>query len=84
MEWGGRWRHERAGLETPQQLLVVPTQALLFSALLLDGLVEVCVLLRQLSAGKKTKREVMLTLISKVDSESTYRRGRHKILNAEH
>lgn len=84
MEWGGRWRHERAGLETPQQLLVVPTQALLLSALLLDRLVEVCVLLRQLSARKQTKREVMLTLTSKVDSECTYRRGRHEAVNAEH
>lgn len=84
MEWGGCWRHERAGLETPQQLLVVPTQALLLSALLLDGLVEVCVLFRQLSAGKKTKREVKLTLTSKVDSGCTNRRGGHEVVNAEH
>lgn len=45
VQWGGRGGHEGAGLEAPQQLLVVPTQPLLLSALLLDGVVEVGVLL---------------------------------------
>lgn len=54
MEWGGRGRHERAGLEAPQQLLVVPAQALLLGALLLDGVVQICVLLGQLPAERRT------------------------------
>lgn len=51
MQGGGAGRHQGAGLETPQQLLVVPTQPLLLSVLLLHGLVEVGVLLRQLPGG---------------------------------
>lgn len=43
--------HEGAGLETPQELLVVATQPLLLGALLLDGVVKVGVLLGQLPAG---------------------------------
>lgn len=56
---GGR-RHEGAGLEAPQQLLVVHAQPLLLRALLLHRLVQVGVLLRQLPAGggKTTKRKV--------------------------
>lgn len=45
MQWGGGRGHEGAGLETPQKLLVVPTQPLLLGALLLHGLMEVGILL---------------------------------------
>lgn len=40
VERGGRRGHERAGLETPQELLVVAAQPLLLGALLLHRLVE--------------------------------------------
>lgn len=45
MQRGGGRGHEGAGLETPQKLLVVPAQPFLLGALLLDGLLEVGVLL---------------------------------------
>lgn len=45
MQWGGGRGHEGASLEAPQKLLVVPTQPLLLSALLLNGLMEVGILL---------------------------------------
>lgn len=51
VERGRRRGHERAGLETPQKLLVVAAQPLLLGALLLHRLVEISVLLRQLPAG---------------------------------
>ena len=43
--------HEGAGLETPQELLVVATQPLLLGALLLNGIMEVGILFGQLPAG---------------------------------
>lgn len=45
MQWGGGRGHEGAGLEAPQQLLVVHAQPLLLGALLLDRLLQVGVLL---------------------------------------
>ncbi len=45
MQRGGGRGHEGAGLEAPQEFLVVPTQPLFLGGLLLDGLLEVGVLL---------------------------------------
>lgn len=45
VQWGGGRGHEGAGLEAPQQLLVVHAQPLLLGALLLDRLLQVGVLL---------------------------------------
>lgn len=60
MQRGGGRGHEGAGLETPQKLLVVATQPLLLRALLLDGLMEVGVLLRQLPAGEAAQGKLTL------------------------
>ncbi len=57
---GGGRGHEGAGLETPQKLLVVPTQPLLLRVLLLDGLMEVGVLLWQLPTGEAAQRKLTL------------------------
>lgn len=54
MQRGGCWGHEWAGLKTPQKLLVVAAQPLLFGALLLHRLVEIGVLLGQLPAEMGT------------------------------
>lgn len=56
MQRGGGGGNEGAGLETPEELLVVAAQPLLLGALLLHGLLEVGVLLRQLPAGKLKPR----------------------------
>lgn len=45
MQWRGGRGHEGTGLEPPQKLLVVPAQPFLLGALLLDGLVQVGILL---------------------------------------
>lgn len=54
MQWGRCWGHEWAGLKTPQKLLIVAAQPLLFSALLLHRLMEIGVLLGQLPAEMGT------------------------------
>jgi len=54
VDGGGAWGHvgaELARLETPQELLVGATQALLLLALLLHVHLQVGVLLRQLPGG---------------------------------
>lgn len=80
VERGGRRGHERAGLETPQELLVVAAQPLLLGALLLHRLVEISVLLRQLPAGggggKFRHRTFRLPLRTRVGHASYLERER--------
>lgn len=59
MQRGGCRGHEWAGLKTPQKLLVVAAQPLLFGALLLHRLVEIGVLLGQLPAEMWTRLQFL-------------------------